>query len=106
MIEFLYWQGCPSHERALSNLRDQMARHGIPESDLTVREVATESAANDERFVGSPTIRLDGVDIVDPGDEPIGLNCRIYYRRDGRPSPLPDTDDLKEAIENYARKSQ
>jgi hypothetical protein len=65
-----------------------------------MREVDTESAAERERFVGSPTIRIDGVDVQPAGaDEPIGLTCRIYRLRDGRVSPLPDPADLREAIE-------
>ena len=30
--------------------------------------------------------------------EPRGLTCRIYHLRDGRVSPLPDPDDIKEAL--------
>jgi hypothetical protein len=43
-----------------------------------------------ERFVGSPTIRVDGVDVQPPVGEPFGLTCRVYHRRDGRVSPTPD----------------
>jgi hypothetical protein len=49
-------------------------------------------------FVGSPTIRIDGDDIVPPGDEPTGLTCRIYHTRAGRISPLPDPADLRAAL--------
>jgi hypothetical protein len=31
-------------------------------------------------------------------DEPAGLNCRVYVRRDGRVSPTPDPQDLREAL--------
>ena len=51
---------------------------------------ATEGDAERERFCGSPTIRVDGRDVQDPGDEPIGLTCRVYRLRDGRISALPD----------------
>ncbi len=64
-----------------------------------VREVRTEEEAAGEGFVGSPTIRVAGRDLFAPGDEPTGLNCRVYRRRDGRYSPTPDPDDLRDALE-------
>lgn len=62
--------------------------------------MSTEAAAEHERFVGSPTIRIDGEDIQPPGvDEPLGLSCRIYHLRDGRVSPTPDPEDVIGALE-------
>jgi hypothetical protein len=63
-----------------------------------VREVGTDRDAEQERFVGSPTIRIDGVDVQPVESEPYGLTCRIYYRRDGRISPNPDPVDVREAL--------
>jgi hypothetical protein len=63
-----------------------------------VREVASDDEAVRERFPGSPTIRVDGADVADPGDTPPALNCRIYRRRDGRISPTPDPEDLRAAL--------
>jgi hypothetical protein len=63
-----------------------------------VREVHDEREAAAERFIGSPTIRIDGRDVVDPGDEPPALNCRVYRLRDGRFSPTPDPEDLRAAL--------
>lgn len=75
-----------------------MEAAGLDPDSLSVREVPTEEAAERDRFVGSPTIRIDGVDIQDPGDEPLGLTCRVYRLRDGRYSPLPDTADIRDAL--------
>lgn len=98
MIEFLFWEGCPSHERALAMLRDAMREQGLDESELRVTEVVTGADAERLGFPGSPTIRVNGVDVQDPGDRPGGLTCRAYRRRDGRISPLPDTADLRYAL--------
>jgi hypothetical protein len=63
--------------------------------------VDTESEAEQERFVGSPTIRIDGRDVQPTGeDEPVGLTCRVYRLRNGRVSPTPDPADLREALLN------
>lgn len=102
MIEFLFWEGCPSHERALALLIEAMHDAGVVRENLRVTEILTADDAQRERFIGSPTIRIDGADISDPGDEPFGLDCRVYFHRDGRPSPLPDNEILREAVENYA----
>jgi hypothetical protein len=102
MIELLFWEGCPSYPRALEALAGLMAELGLEPDDLSVTEILTQEAAEAEGFIGSPTIRLNGEDIVDPGDTPPALDCRIYYRRDGKVSPLPDPDDLRDAIANYA----
>ncbi len=67
-------------------------------STVVVREVETQGEATLERFVGSPTIRIDGVDVQRPGEEPVGLTCRIYHRRDGRISPTPDPVDVRDAL--------
>ena len=31
-------------------------------------------------------------------NEPVGLTCRVYLRRDGRISPTPDPSDVREAL--------
>jgi hypothetical protein len=98
-VELLYWSGCPSHPRALQDLRAAMTELGLDPSEIAVREVCTEADAAQERFVGSPTIRVDGRDVVTVGEkEPYGLTCRVYHRRDGRISPTPDPLDLREAL--------
>lgn len=97
-VELLFWAGCPSYPEALAQLREAMAQTGLDPHRLTLREVADEDAARRERFVGSPTIRIDGRDVHDPGDEPAALACRVYRLRDGRFSPLPDPDHLRSAL--------
>jgi hypothetical protein len=97
-VELLYWEGCPSYPRALADLRAAMRVLGLDPRSVEVRRVETEADAARERFVGSPTIRIDGVDVRDPGEEPYGLTCRIYNRRDGRVSPTPDPADLEDAL--------
>jgi hypothetical protein len=98
-VELLFWSGCPSHPRALADLREALADAGLDPDGVIVREVDSEDAAAAERFVGSPTIRIDGVDVCPPApEEPFGLVCRVYRRRDGRVSPTPDSADLRDAL--------
>ena len=71
---------------------------GLDPTIVDLREVETDEDAKDREFIGSPTIRIDGKDIQEPGDHPIGLTCRVYKLRDGRISALPDPDDLADAL--------
>jgi hypothetical protein len=97
-VELLFWDGCPSHPEALAELRGAMVDVALDPSRVVVREVETQAEATLERFVGSPTIRIDGVDVQPPGEEPVGLTCRIYHRRDGQISPTPDRTDVRDAL--------
>jgi hypothetical protein len=72
-VELLFWDGCPSHPRALADLRAAMAELGLDPATVLVREVDTDQRAERERFVGSPTIRIDGEDVEPPGEEPAAL---------------------------------
>ena len=106
-IELLWWEGCPSTERALADLREALVDSGVPDAEVRMREVTTDGEAAEARFVGSPTILIDGADLVPAADdEPIGLSCRVYRRRDGRISPIPDPDDLREALRRAAERAE
>ena len=63
-----------------------------------MREILTDEQAESAGFKGSPTILIDGRDAVDAAGEPVMLACRVYRRRDGRVSPVPDPDDLRDAL--------
>jgi hypothetical protein len=96
--ELLWWEGCPSYPRALEELRAVLREEGL-DADVEMREVESDEQAERERFPGSPTIRIDGQDVVPPGNgQPYGLTCRVYRLRDGRISPIPDPADLRDAI--------
>ena len=79
MIEVLYFEGCPNHEPALDLAREVVASLGL---SAPIREVAVRSPEHAEelRFLGSPSIRVDGRDIERGADErsEFGLGCRIY----------------------------
>jgi hypothetical protein len=96
-IDFLWWRECPSWERALGILRERLEAAGLDQS-LVITEITTDEQARRLGFPGSPTIRVNGDDIQDPGTNPIGLSCRVYRTRDGRISPLPEVADIDSAL--------
>ena len=98
-VEFFWWRECPSWERALAMLREEMEAAGMPGEALVLREVTGEEEAERLGFPGSPTIRVRGRDVDPPGhDSPIGLTCRVYRRADGRVSALPDRGAIRAAL--------
>jgi hypothetical protein len=98
-VEFLWWDGCPSHPEALEDLEGVLRDERIDPRLVERREVRTDEQAARERFPGSPTIRIDGEDVVTPpAGEPFSLTCRVYRLHDGRISPVPDPDDVRSAV--------
>jgi hypothetical protein len=97
-IEFLYWDGCPSHPEALALLEQVLAERGL-DAEIELRHVSSHEEAQELRFPGSPTIRVDGRDVDPAGEQqPPSLSCRIYRLPDGRPSPVPTRELLEDAL--------
>ena len=98
-IEFLYWEDCPSHPQAWSLLQEAMAELGV-EIPVEQIEVVTDEDAERLAFPGSPTIRVNGVDIDPDGAAQMGtaLTCRLYRLQDGRFSPVPSKEMIRQAL--------
>jgi len=79
MIEVLYFAGCPSHESTVDLVREVTRELGL---DAEIREVPVETpeAAEALRFVGSPSVRVNGRDIEPAAREltEFALSCRMY----------------------------
>ena len=103
-VSFLYYEDCPSYDLALERLREVMDEESIP-GEVEVIKVETEEQARELRFVGSPTIRVDGQDIDPPGDSRYGLTCRAYRLEDDRISPLPSKDMIRRALRSCGKES-
>jgi len=97
-VELLWWEGCPSTDEAIAMLREEMTAVGLDPEAIDVREVSSETDAQREKFVGSPTIRVDGRDLQPLPDEPTGLACRVYRTADGRVSPVPDRAEVRQTL--------
>jgi hypothetical protein len=97
-IELRFWEGCPSHSAALADVRAALTEQGLDPDAVTMREVRTDAEAAELGFIGSPTVVVDGTDLFDTGDQPPALTCRVYRLRDGRFSPTPDPEDLRELL--------
>lgn len=97
-IQFLYYEDCPSYQQALGRLQQVLDEEGIA-TGIEIIQVRTEEQARQLRFAGSPTILINGHDIVATESEPhYALTCRAYHLEDGRISPLPSVALLRNAL--------
>ena len=80
-IELLWFEDCPNHEAAERILTEVLADLGldVPIDRIEVPDVET---GNHVVFPGSPTIRVNGID-VEPGWEVCTPRCRLYMTTDG-----------------------
>jgi hypothetical protein len=98
-IELLYFDGCPNYEALLPELRELLGEQGIIEEEVELRRVETVEDAERERFLGSPTVRIDGSDVEPRAAErdDYGLKCRLY-RLAGVALGAPPRDLIAAAI--------
>ena len=83
-IELLYFDECPNYERYLPRLRRLLDEEALG-GEVALRRVETNREAVEARFLGSPSVRVNGVD-VEPGADArsdFGLKCRLYRSEEG-----------------------
>ena len=90
-VELLFFEDCPSHAAFLPRLRKLLNQAGVT-AEIEQRRVQSDEAAHAERFLGSPTLRIDGVDIDPHAGErsDYGLRCRLYPTAEGLQGMPPD----------------
>jgi hypothetical protein len=76
-IELLYFEGCPSWEVALENLKTALKVEGL-EASIRLVKVADNDEAAHLKFLGSPLFRVDGVDWWPEERKRYNLSCRVY----------------------------
>jgi hypothetical protein len=90
-IEVLYFDGCPFHEQLITHLPQLLEYEDIT-AEIVVRNIPDTGSAVKERFLGSPTVRVNGHDI-DPGAsqrDDYGPKCRLYHTPTGLSGSPPD----------------
>jgi hypothetical protein len=97
-IEVLYFDGCPNHKAAVERMRRVLGEEGISAEVVEVN-VSEPAIAQKIGFVGSPSIRVNGLDV-----EPEARTARDYgkmcrtYTVNGRREGLPSREMLRHAI--------
>ena len=104
-IKLLYFDGCPSYEHALRNLREAIAEEAL---DLSVELINVTSPDEVERlrFLGSPMIQIDDVDLEGPEavNTGVGYGCRVY-EDGGQMCGWPSKDQIRAALRSRFREA-
>ncbi len=88
-IEVLYLEGCPNHRPTVDRVREIVERLGLEEEVIEI-EVQNLEKAQHLRFLGSPSVRVNGVDIEPEARTrtEYGFACRTYPGGEGTPTIL------------------
>jgi hypothetical protein len=103
VIEVLYVRDCPHYRETLALVDPVRDELGGLDAELRTTLIVDQAAADQARFAGSPTVRVDGRD-VEPGSEPVTeyvLGCRLY-RLEHRFAGLPEERWVREALVHTA----
>ena len=97
-VELYYFDGCPSYKQAVDNLRKALRLEGFSE-DIAMVPVESDADAQAKRFIGSPTIRIDGVDVEGSDAEEKGYSyaCRVYGNN-GETAGWPSVEKIRGAL--------
>lgn len=90
-IDVLSFEGCPSGAAALETAK-RVADELAPDAVVTCVNVASQEEAQEYRFLGSPSIQIDGLDI-EPSrrkETVFALACRVYQASDGFSGTPPE----------------
>lgn len=84
-VDVLYFEDCPNHQPTVERIREVLREEGCL-AEIKGVLVTGAQAAQGMKFLGSPTVRVDGIDIEPDAAErqDFGLMCRRYA--DGIPS--------------------
>jgi hypothetical protein len=102
LVELLAVEECPHLEQARRDLESVLGG-GILETPIQLILVGSADDAEFLGFQGSPTIRVNGDDVVPQPDLPVALGCRIYRDAEGRATGSPPIESIKAAVDAHRR---
>lgn len=90
VITFQYFEGCPNSVTTLENLSGAVSLLKLSGSQIEVIEVSDLALAETLHFQGSPSILINGEDLI-TGLVPTGFSysCRIYPFDPVQPGVIP-----------------
>jgi hypothetical protein len=102
-IEILSFEGCPNADAACEIVREAARFEGV-NAEIESVEVATSDLAERLRFLGSPSVRVEGEDVEPSADTrtAYGLMCRTYNHGTDV-SGVPPIAMVREAIRRHVR---
>jgi hypothetical protein len=101
-VELLAIEDCPHLGQAQRDL-ESVLRKGIIETPVQLIFVSGPEDAEFLAFPGSPTIRINGEDVVPQPDLPVAIACRTYRDGQGRMVGSPPIESIRAAVDLHRR---
>ncbi len=97
-IELLYFEGCPSYQTALKYLEEVIKQQKLS-VHVEMVKIESDEEAQKNRFLGSPTVRVNGLDIEPSAQErgSFSMCCRLYPEV-GKMAGWPSKDLIRHAL--------
>jgi len=95
-ISLLYFEGCPSWQVVLENVQIVIEIDKIP-AEICLIKIESPEQAQQVRFLGSPSFRVNGIDLWPEEREHYTLSCRVYQTPDGLKGS-PSIEMLREQL--------
>lgn len=97
-IEVMYFQGCPNHRPTVEQVQRALTAQGIVHGIEEI-EIRDDGMAQALGFLGSPSVRVNGLDIEKDArlGQSAGFGCRTYLDGDHR-SGIPSLEMIRLAL--------
>ena len=103
-VEVFYFSGCPNHLPAVGRVREVLETEGVAAemAEVEVRDVASAERLG---FLGSPSVRINGLDIewTARASRAVGLMCRTYIHQ-GKQAGVPPVEWIQAAVREAREK--
>jgi len=98
-IDLLYFDGCPSWQGGLKNLKTALAHEGIA-AEINLVRVGDDAEAARLKFLGSPSFHVDGMELWPEQREAYNLSCRVYLTPAGL-NGAPTVEMLEKKLSTF-----
>lgn len=95
-IDLLYFDGCPSWQSGLENLKSILRDEAIEASIRLVR-IDNPEEAERRRFLGSASFQVNGIDLWPEAHANYALSCRVYETPEGMKGS-PNVEMLRQRL--------
>jgi hypothetical protein len=100
-VTLQYFDGCPHWRTAYERVNEVLGDMGEDDISVALERVESPEDAERLRFVGSPTILVNGEDpFVRESTGGYGLSCRVYQTPEGS-AASPTKEQLREVLDDH-----
>jgi len=100
-IELLYFEGCPAWEEALANLQTALAQEKVT-AQIQLICVKDHEQSEQLKFLGSPSFRVNGIDLWPEERQHYNLSCRVYVTPQGMKG-APTVEMFRQALRGFLK---